>query len=167
MDVFIEQIISKKKNTQDVLVNAGIIAAGLILSLVIFSIPYIQSFAIFLFAGIAFGVYYLITSRNIEFEYILTNGELDIDKIISRRKRKRVFSASCKDFDIVARVSSDKFTNEVKGIRKKLELAGSMSSPDVYFATLNLKGERTLLLFEPQKKMLDSFKTYIPRKVFE
>lgn len=167
MDIFIEKIVARKKGGKDVLFNLGIIAAGLIVSLVLFAIPFVANFALFLFAGIVFGVYYLITSRNVEYEYIVTNGEMDIDRIVAQRKRKRLFSGNCREFDVIAKVNSDKYTTDVKNIRNKLYLVGSMDSPDVYFLTAHYKGEKTLVFFEPDKRMLDAFKTYIPRKVFE
>ena len=35
--------------------------------------------------------YRINTSFDVEFEYILTNGELDIDKITHKRRRKRTY----------------------------------------------------------------------------
>jgi hypothetical protein len=167
MDIFIEKIVSKKKSMNDLLFNIGIIVAGIVISFVIFAIPVLQSFALFLFAGIVFGIYYLITSRNVEFEYIVTNGEMDIDRIVARRKRKRMFSGNCREFEIIAKVNSEKFTGEYKNIRKKLQLSGAEDTADLYFLISHYKGERTLVFFEPDQRMLDAFKTYIPRKIFQ
>ncbi|MCX8129177.1 MAG: DUF6106 family protein [Clostridia bacterium] len=167
MDIFIEKIVARKKDIKDTLFNIGIVLAVLIISFILMMIPFVQNFILFLFAGMVFGAYYLITSRNIEYEYIVTNSDIDIDRIIARRKRKRVFSGNCKEFDIVAKVSSDKYSNEVKSIRKRMELASSIDSPDVYFLTTSYKGEKTVVFFEPDKRMLNAFKAYIPRKVFE
>lgn len=64
-------------------------------------------------------VYYLISLRKIEYEYAFTNGELDIDKIIAQRKRKRVFSASCRDFEAFGKLDSEKYTDEIKNIPQK------------------------------------------------
>jgi len=35
----------------------------------------------------------VISSRRIEYEYAFTNGELDIDKIVNKRKRENLISA--------------------------------------------------------------------------
>lgn len=167
MDVFMEKIVARKKSVKDSALGAGIILAGLILMVVISNIPVIAQLGLnlFLFAGLVYLAYRLITSRNIEFEYIVTNGELDIDKIIAKRKRKRIFSASCKEFEILARVKSNSFSQSVQSIKNRIDASSSLDSPDTYFATLNYKGERTVVIFEPDERMLNNFKVFIPRKI--
>ena len=121
---------------------------------------------ILLAAGFAYLGYRIVISRNIEYEYIVTNGDLDIDKIISKRKRKRIFSANCREFDIVSKVKSNSFSQSVQSIKNRIDASSSIDSPDAYFITLNYKGEKTLVIFEPNERMLNNFKIYIPRKVF-
>ena len=102
MDTFMEKIVAKKQTPKDMLTKAGIIIAIPVVYILIMNIPVISQFLsglwLFLIAALIYGGYHLIRSRNIEYEYIVTNGDLDIDKIIARRKRKRIFSANCKDF---------------------------------------------------------------------
>jgi len=166
MEAFTEKIVTKEKTGKDQMFKWGIIISGVLLSLVLLSIPGVQQFAPFLVAGIGFGAYYLMKSRNIEFEYTYTNGELDIDIIIARRKRKRAFSGSCKDFEIMAKYDIDKHEQYVKGISKTIVTVSSLSSPDIYFATGNNKGQKVMILFEPGEKMLGLMKGFIPKKVF-
>lgn len=165
MDTFIEKIVEKKRDIKDYLIILGVIIAVIILLPLVFMIPYIGGLGLFISVLIIYGAYRLITSRNVEFEYLVTNGDLDIDKIISKRKRKRLFSASCKDFDILAKVKSSHYTTQVQGIRNRIEAASSLVSDNAYFATLNYKGERTVVFFEPDERMLNNFRTFIPRKI--
>lgn len=167
MDVFLEKIVARRKDAKDFLLVIAIIVAALVVISVSLSFPVTKGFAPIIIVGIIYVVYRLITSRNIEFEYAVTNGDLDIDKIISQRKRKRIFSASCKDFDVVAKPGSVHFTKDVKAISKRIEAVSSMDAPGVYFITLHHKGERTVLFFQPDERMLNSFKIFIPKKVFE
>lgn len=164
-DAFMERIVVKKKSTVDILIISGVILASIIAFFAIPLIPYVSQLWVMVVAGILFGAYYLIRSRNIEFEYIVTNGDLDIDKIIARRKRKRIFSASCKNFDVVARLSSEHYNHNVQNIKKRIESVSSLQSENVYFATLSYKNERTVVFFEPDERMLKAFKTYIPKKI--
>ena len=167
MDTFMEKIVAKRKGIKDSLITAGIVFAAMVLIMLSLSIKVISQLGIgaFIAAGIAYLAYRLITSRNVEFEYIVTNGDIDIDKIISRRKRKRIFSASCKEFDILSRVKSNSFSQSVQSIKNRIDASSSLDSPDAFFATLNYKGEKTLLIFEPDERMLNNFKIYIPRKM--
>lgn len=167
MDTFLEKMVARKRMPKDGLIAFGIILAGFAVIGLIMSIPLLGSLALLLSAGVAYGVYYFIKSTNIEFEYAVTNGDLDIDKIIAQRKRKRIFTGNCKDFEIVAKLKGDKYTDEYKNITKKIEAVSTMESSDVYFVVTSCKGERTIVFFEPNKRMIDAFKVFIPRKVFE
>lgn len=167
MDVFMEKIVAKKRDAKDMMITSAIILGTLIAMVVVLNVPILTQLGIsmFLVVGLIYLAYRLITSRNVEFEYVVTNGDLDIDKIVARRKRKRIFSASCKEFDIVAKVSSNSFSQSVQSIKNRIDASSSPSSPDAYFVTLTYKGEKTLVIFEPTEKMLNNFKTFIPRKM--
>lgn len=169
MDTFMEKLVTKRKTIVDHLVTAGIILAVILLIILSMSIQVLQDLGIGLIivAGIVYLGYRLISSRNVEYEYVVTNGDLDIDKIISKRKRKRIFSASCKEFDIVAPVKSDSFDRSVQEIKKRIDASGDIDSPDAWFVTLNYKGERTIVIFEPDERMLKNFRIYIPRKILQ
>lgn len=168
MDIFIEKLVAKKKTFTDSLITGGIILGTVILIMLSATVKVISQLGLGLFiaVGLIYLAYRLITSRNVEFEYIVTNGDLDIDKIVSKRKRKRIFSASCKEFDIVSRVKSNSFSLSVQSIKNRIDASSSIDSPGAYFITLNYKGEKTLVIFEPDDRMLNNFKMFIPRKVF-
>lgn len=127
----------------------------------------------FLCIGIGYVAYVVIVSRRIEFEYALTNGQLEIDKIVNQKKRKNLIDANCRDFEIMAKVASDKFDESVKGISEKIIAVSSLDSQDIYFFITNKKededekAKRVLVLFEPNDKMLKSIKAMIPRKFFD
>lgn len=76
MDTFVEQIVVKKKGGKEWAIIAGILVAALILAALALLLG---PFALLLIAGIGYGAYWLITSQNIEYEYSVTNGDIDID----------------------------------------------------------------------------------------
>ena len=168
MDTFMEKLVTRKKTLTDHLITIGAVIGSALLILLALSIPILiqLGLSLVLAAVAAYLGYRVITSRNIEYEYIVTNGDLDIDMIVSKRKRKRIFSANCKEFDIVSPVKSSHFDQSVQSIKNRIDASSSIDSPDAYFITLNYNGERTLVIFEPTEKMLNNFRLYIPRKVF-
>ena len=165
MDVFIEKIVSRKKNMKDrgIVFLIGFIA--FILVLVVFT--FIPALGLMLTAALLYGAYLLMSSLNVEFEYAVTNGDIDIDKIIAQRKRKRVFSGSAKDFEIVAKVNSEHYSNEIKNIKNIIMCAASMNEEDLYFLVGQYGGKKVAVFFQPDERMLNSFKIFIPRKVFQ
>lgn len=168
MDSFIEKIVERKKTAKDTLISAGIVFLGLILIFIVIpNVPYVNQMWLVFSAGVIYGVYYLIKSRYLEFEYSVTNGEIDIDKIIAKSRRKRIFSGSCKEFEILARLKSSHYTQSIQNIPNKIEAVTSMDSPDVYFFVTSYKGERTVVFFEPDERMLNAFRLFIPSRIYK
>jgi len=168
-NVFIEKLVVKKKDAKDYLFTLGICIVGAIIILASpflgRYVPFLGSLWLLITAGVIYGLYRLITSRNIEYEYIVTDGDLDIDMIIAQRKRRRIFSANCKEFDVVAPYRGQNQDSRLGNATKQIKAVSSMESKDVYFITLNYNGERTAVFFEPDERILKAFKTFIPRKV--
>ncbi len=93
MDNFVEQITSKKPDARDTLLRIVIMLVGSLLSA--FSIMLIFDFGamvLLVTVGVFYLMWYLLSISMIEYEYIITNNELDIDKIMGRRKRKRLIT---------------------------------------------------------------------------
>lgn len=167
MDIFLEKLITRKKTFIDALIIVGIVLLALLLIVIVLSLRSIGSFAPIIVVAIGYVAYLLIRSRNIEYEYIVTNGDLDIDVIVAQRKRKRIFSGNCKDFEVLAKMTSGQYDHNAQNIKKRINATTSMNSTDIYFITTTVDGEKTIVFFEPHGKMVESFKKFIPRKVFE
>ena len=167
MDSFIEKIVHKKKTPKDRIMSFGIILATFIVALAILLIltEFIAQFAFLLSIGAIFLGFRFQSRSNVEFEYLVTNGSLDIDKIISQRKRVRIFSADCKEFDAVGRVKSKNYGPHVTNGAEQLFAGTDMESESLYFVSLSYKSKKTVLFFEPDQRMLDSFRRYIPSKI--
>lgn len=94
MDNICEQLVEKKKTTTDI-VKMVTLSLGLILGAAacMFAAMFLGlSFLVVIAVGLlALGVW-LVSGMNVEYEYIVTNNEMDIDKIIGRRKRKRMIT---------------------------------------------------------------------------
>ncbi|MBE7030208.1 MAG: hypothetical protein E7409_02140 [Ruminococcaceae bacterium] len=168
MDIFLEYIVARKKNLKDIAIIAGILL-GLCLLLFIslfFMFTQLSSFVMLLDAGLIYLAYLGITSRNVEYEYIVTNGEVDIDKITHRRKRKRIISVHSKTFDMVAPVGESAYRGEEHStVSRVIDVASSPTSERAYFALFSKDGQRIKLIFEPTERMLDAFTTFVPRNV--
>jgi len=117
--------------------------------------------------GAFWGMRLLLRRLNLEYEYIVTNGEMDIDKIMGRSSRKRLMTVDCRNFDILAPCKPE-FTREYQShsVADIVDVSSHPDAPGRWFAVFNAKdGKRTLLIFEPSEKMLDAFKKYIRSKI--
>lgn len=166
MDIFVEKIVSKKKGTKDYLIIAGIVFAAIILALIVTPFLIQNGIIVIIYAGLIYGAKFLICKLNVEYEYSVTNGAFDIDKIINQKKRKRLFSAECKDIEIMAKVKSSKFDQSIAAAPLTIKAVSTMDSPDAYFAVINSNGKKTVVYFEPNEKMLKAIKTIIASRLF-
>lgn len=94
MDHYNEQLVKKANETIDVVKRVLIIAGTVLLTfLCIFAA---LTFGFLPLIVIVFGVFYLswylMTGTSVEYEYIVTNNDMDIDKIVGQRKRKRLIT---------------------------------------------------------------------------
>lgn len=117
--------------------------------------------------GAGWGVLLLFRRLNLEFEYIVTNGEMDVDKIMGRTTRKRLLTVDCRNFDILAPYKEEyrsEYTSQT--IVSTIDVSSHPQAPGRWFAIFHAKdGLRTLLIFEPNEKMLDAFRIFIRGKI--
>lgn len=101
MDRFSEQLISKVPDGKVYFIRSAIIAMNVVIIAVVV-LAYLTFGAGTLslgFIAIIGGFWltkYLIDGTKLEYEYVVTNDDLDIDKIIGQRKRKRLITISLK-----------------------------------------------------------------------
>ena len=159
-DAFIEQLIeqgeTKEAKTKKTVL---LVATGLFAFLTIVIHP------IFLLALIVMVIVDSIIFKrmNLEFEYSYFNGDLDVDKIMNREARKRLFSAKVKEMDIIAPTDSD----ALRGYQHLKVLDYSSQKPDrsTYEMVATYRGEKVRMRFEPNNEMLNAMRDIAPRKV--
>jgi len=162
-DVFKEQLISRKKNIKDYLMITGLIIIGIVLFVLVSLL--LPSFSIPVIAIIIWIEIILIRRFNVEYEYILTNNELDIDKIMNRNGRKHVRTFNIKNFHVVIPINSPSFKSEVGNINKVLDYGKGVITETSYAAVIEEEGKRIQLTFDPNETLLKAMKMYIPRKI--
>lgn len=169
---FMEKIVRKQKDSTDYLKTTGIVLAVFIVIFISFSVEFLVAFIPILVIGSVWGAWRLVNNLNKEFEYSVTENFIDIDCIIARRKRTRVFSGDAKEFEICARMNTDYFREQSKSSRKVLNFAPTQDPNKNYFiVTRNnakkaaTKGQTVLVIFEPDDRMVPSFRKYNPSKV--
>ena len=169
MDFFNEHIVKKKKTAQDVMSRIIIILVAFMLfylvlvqlgaGKLVFLIP--VEIAVIIYAG-----YILWASLNVEFEYSVTNGDLDIDKIVSKKRRKKIVRTKIKDFEYFAPLNDEHISvAEDKSVNTVIDASSDLDSPNIYFAIYFNNSEKVCLLFEPTDKMIENFAHYIPRSL--
>ena len=172
-DTFLEYLLKKKSSAKDVLLKMGIIILAAILMMVVFNallmIPMLSSLSLLGAVAVVYFAYVLLRNFDIEYEYIFTNGDLDIDVIKGRKVRKRLISVSCKNIELMASFDDNvhKMEFENQSITKKFDAVYDASKGGVYGIIFSDTGERRLITFQPPENLIDSMKKYNPRCVFK
>lgn len=167
MDVFIERMIKKKFEAKDGLLLAGILVACIVVifaSLVI--LPALTggiTLSFFVTLGALFGAYKLITLRNLEFEYSFTNGFISVDKIMNRSARKRITSFECKEVEEIGEYPQNQTRLQNREVQSRIFASAYRDGRESWYVIVNTKKTgRTLLVFDPDERMLEAIKKTIP-----
>lgn len=165
LDYFTEFIVKKKKDAKDITIIVLLLLAGLAFSY--FAFPFVlllQPFGQIIFLAIAaawWAIVVLIINRSIEYEYIVTNGEIDVDQITARRKRKRLITVPSREIELIAPVSEQPSVFEGKVI----DASVGKNTENLYFLLTTKDGVKTKILFNPSPKMLKIFLKFRPQNV--
>ena len=168
-DVFIERMVIRKPSLRSRLIQ---LIPWLAVPILVFVALYFLldlSIALMVLLGGSFGAWQIFIRQYVEFEYILTNGELDVDRIAARRTRRRLLTVDSRHMEILA-PCIPAYNREMNGtnIEKRVDASSSPQSDNRYFAIFRGKdSKRTILFFEPDQKMLNAFRAFVPSGNFK
>lgn len=171
MDTFFEQLILRKRNSAEIIIQSLIIFFGIALILIMLVIAFLGIAGPFssLFIPIAFGVgaalYFIRNNFHVEYEYSLTNEYFDIDKIIGKRKRKRLISTRCVDFQEFGDYNKNKDNLRNRKFDTTV-FAANIGVEQLFYAVLRHgKFGLTIIVMQPDNRIKGAFKKFIPRQV--
>lgn len=161
MDTFYEQIIKIKLTGKAKLYIVAILVIDVILlaGLLLLTMLFAPSFAVLVVAGVAFGTYKLISLLSVEFEYIFTNGDLDVDKITAKSSRKRMVSIKCNQVEKYGEYKGQK----APGSAQTLMYCNPDSEGKVYLIAKDRNLGTVMLVIAPDERVREAIEAAIPR----
>lgn len=166
MDTFFEQIVSVKRTGAQIAGVIGIMLAAVVLIFGAYMLMMtgLVPIAFLLVCGICWGAYKLIMRSSIEYEYIFTNGDLDVDKIIARSSRKRIVSINCSK---VERYGKYNPAARVSDSVKKVYIMCDPTDENAKFLIAPNKNEgMVMIVFAPDERVGGAIEKAIPRIAF-
>ena len=142
-DYYTEQLVKKQAGMKDIVIKAALVAVTIVSVLIVFLFPF----------GIILPVLAVILDvlmfrrLNVEYEYLFVNGDLDIDKIMNKAKRKRMFSANVNDLEILAPADSIEVRQYQKA--KTYNYSSGSGQAALYALVVSERGEQKKIIFEP------------------
>ena len=163
-DLYSEYLVKKKPTARDAVIKYGMIvltvlavAAGLFVNPVL------------LVLAVIFGAvsYFVIPKTDLEYEYLFVNGELDVDMVMAKTKRKKVNTFDLKEADLIAPVGShrmDYYNGNSK--LKTLDYSSGDESHKRFAVIMRVGTDTCKIIIEPDEQMAQAIKNSAPSKVF-
>lgn len=165
-DMFLEQLVRRGSRVQDAMKRILILmGAFIVLTLPILFIPqYLTLIEPVLLVVVMLGVWILWRRASKEYEYIYTDGNLDIDVIYSKNGRKHLVTVDAKRCKIICPANDASHKNMLSEKYDKTIMACA-GSPDesTYVLIGPYKDKMWKVYFEPNEQLLTALKKYSPR----
>jgi hypothetical protein len=163
-DMYREILVKKEKSTGTALLKGGLIALA-----VLCIVAGILLIPILLVVGIVFAMvlYFLILPRlDVEYEYLYVNGELDIDVIYSRQKRKKAATYDMNELELLAPSNSHALDSFVNNRNAKIkDFTSGKADVKSYMLVMNQEKGRELVKVELDDPIIQDIRRMAPRKV--
>lgn len=153
----------KQKTTGKVIFLKIVLIIGVIL---LFAIGFLSGITLLTLLSIAaiIGLIWYWPRFKVEWEYVFCDGQLDFDQILGGERRKTKLRIELEDADVIVPMDS----HRMDGYRHLPVIDYSSLRQEVvkYGIVIRLEGkeDKTVLVFEPGKKMLDMIQTKFPGK---
>ena len=101
-DYYTEQLVKQKAKASSMIAKTALIAVTVLSFFLVLLFPMAMIIPVIMVV-----VDIVLFKRfDLEFEYLYVNGDLDIDKIMAKQKRKRVFEMNVRDMEVLAPTGS-------------------------------------------------------------
>lgn len=156
------EILVKKKTSGGAKFLKGLMTTMTVLCLLAgFVIP------VLLVGAVVFGLltYFVAPKLDVEYEYLYVNGELDIDAIYSRQKRKRVGSYDVSELEILAPAKSHALDSYLNNGAKVTDYTSGDEHVKSYIMVFNKEKGRQIIKTEIDDVIIGDLRRVAPRKV--
>ncbi len=162
MDSYAEQIVKKADNGSDSVKRTacfiGGIAAGLLL-IALFMKLRLAIVGAMLGVGAFYGGLYLGTNYDVEYEYLVVNNELSIDKILAKKRRKKLINVNVSGFEDFGKYDDNMTENDDVTIIYAAGVSEFDEALGTYYADFNDETHgKCRLVFTPSVKVLRELK---------
>ena len=161
-DFYREILVKRRPGTTDLVLKIGMIALTVVAAAAgILLIP------LMLLAAVILGAvsWFVISGRDIEYEYLYVNGDFDVDRIANKQRRKRVGSYSLEEMELIAPSQSHELDSWQSGSAKIIDYTSQEPGVKSYTGVYRMDGETVLVRYELDKEILQDMRRLAPRKV--
>jgi len=116
--------------------------------------------------ALGFVASYLISSLKVEYEYLYVNGDIDVDKIMNKQRRKRYLSLPLSELVMLARSGSHELdTYRSGGSVRSIDLTSGTGDALICEAVYQTEKETRIVALELEPALIQDIRRRAPRKV--
>ena len=160
-----EIMVRKKLTFRVILFRVLIIAAAVAFALFLWILSFADgfksysTFIILVIMAECYGAFIWFSSFRVEYEYLVTNGEIDIDRITAKRRRRRLVSFKARDIERIGLYSKE----AVRGtsFSKTYMVNSSDKEEGIWFAVFRNVNGTILVVFNMSENLFGAIRPYL------
>ena len=168
MDNFAEQLVKKNETNADKTRRIAMLIVGILFTIALLLLAILARRPLIMFLGFAlsavagYGTYYYVQNTYVEYEYTFTNGDLDVDKIIAKKKRHEMLSTNIRKFTDFGKYEDGMEETDDMTI---IMATDNIASHEYYADFTDESVGAARLIFVPDERMLENIKKFLPAKL--
>lgn len=164
-DFYEEKGVIAKPNKKGAITMWGMLALAIICLVAAYWV--IVTLAVSVVAIIAFII--MFREHYIEYDYCFYNDEIEISKIMNRKRRRTAIQFDMNNIRLIAPAGSIRLSNERERNpqMRYTDYTSKEPSDPVYGFVLDLRGISTTIMLEPTETMMEHLRQLVPGKICE
>lgn len=160
-DTFVEELVVRHNTVKNLMLDVLIIIAAVALAAAVwlFLSPIFPAMLVILVVAAYLGVKF----QGVEFEYSFTNGDLDVDKIMAKRKRVRLVEINQKQIQVMAPYTTEyESVTRDYSVSRVIDVSSSKNAAGRWFMIYeDAEGKYVFLVLQPSKRFREAMQKYI------
>lgn len=166
-ELFLEQMVKRGNKKRDLMMRIGIVICGLVICTVPSFLGMMVSYYVtpVLIMLVALVVWILWRRTAKEYEYIFTDGSLDIDVIYGQSTRKHLLTFDCRQCRMIVPAKEPRYEHQIYDDRfdKTLYACSGQVDENTYVIIGKVGEKKYRVFFEPNEQMQKAIHTYSPK----
>lgn len=161
---YVEQLVKKETTMTQLALRTGAIVSGILITYILMVL--IGVVALVAAFAIVYGIYYLFIMTDIEYEYTFVSGELNIDTVYGKNKRKQSGCYDIKKCELIAPYDSTyaaMYNNNAQ--MKTMDFTSGRGENEVYLMVAGYGAGNMRVYFEPNGELVEAMRAQAPGKV--
>lgn len=161
-DSYAEWLVKRKAPAHNMIIKALLIVLCIISGFMALT----TMFGIVILTAVGAATYFIFQNLDLEFEYLIVNDQITIDKIMGKARRKKAWEGTLGEVQVIAPLDSYMLKDYEKPNMKVLDFGSHTQGAKVYGMIYQGEGgQMSKIIFEPNEKILQHIRQRTPRKI--